>query len=260
MNDPLFTELQLSLAVKNPGHLYTLKRDSNLYFADKPLDTTVGNGMKRSLEWDWDWEWYKRLKTTVGIKLPGEWYSGNNYASCQSLMCYQKTNRSIYVCNPITGDRVKLLSQHLANSICGSWGFGYAPLSKKYKCVQLLRKRIHPKPKGRNSFKCRSTAEVFTLGGESWRELGHIPLDMNHFRPTTHVYCSGALYWVPSPSFTNWTQHLRLIEQFQERRVWRTGLKHRRQSWRAHLTVLRENVAFVIHYPTGQQGFRKSGC
>ncbi|KAF9593062.1 hypothetical protein IFM89_020069 [Coptis chinensis] len=61
-------------------------------------------------------------------------------ASCRGLMCYRNPkDNSICICNPIIGDNVKIPLKHCDPV---SWGFGYAPLSKKYKCIELFCKEI----------------------------------------------------------------------------------------------------------------------
>ncbi|KAF9593063.1 hypothetical protein IFM89_020070 [Coptis chinensis] len=139
-------------------------------------------------------------------------------------LCWLEVTWSIYICNPITGDRFKLptLTPPVKDTYRGSWGFGYAPLSKKYKYVQIIPKRIRSKLEGREHFTYTYTytAEIFTLGGESWRELACVPLGlMSRIYPTADVYCNGTLYWAMSPSFNDVVSFDLETEEFQERRV-----------------------------------------
>ncbi|KAF9593120.1 hypothetical protein IFM89_020330 [Coptis chinensis] len=87
--------------------------------------------------------------------------------------------------------------------------------------------------------------QVFTLGGESWRELEHVPYPA----PARHgpVYCNGVLYWSAGHSVPYFVLSFDLdTEQFQKRRVFPTG---NRIVGFNYLVVLGENVSFVLDLP-----------
>ncbi|KAF9593048.1 hypothetical protein IFM89_019879 [Coptis chinensis] len=222
-DDPLFPELHFSLGVKNPGHVYGIR--GNLCFVEKPKDTTVG------------------------IKLHDVWPTNKNQkyylqndcylSTCRSLMCYlTMRDKFIHICNPITQNHIKVPIP-VAGGISREdiSGFGYAPQSKKYKYVRFLYRKLN------NSL----TATVFTLGGESWRELEHVP-----YPPRLGpVYCNGVLYWSTGlkagPYFV--LSFDLETEEFQKRRVFPTGTTYDRIVGVKYLVVLGENVSLVRDLP-----------
>ncbi|KAF9618696.1 hypothetical protein IFM89_002391 [Coptis chinensis] len=217
ITDPMFSQLQMPQALTNPGNLYSSLGDSNLYFAYKPLGDKI-----------------------VAMKLPGE-LGGNKYKNLVSsggLMCYHDIEeKSIYICNPIIGDHVKINSQYFERE--GSFGFGYAPLSKKYKYLQVIFEK-QPKP--------RITVAILTLGEESWRVLAdHQNPIINQFP----VYCNGALYWLGPNLFIDEDTEYQVVsfdvetEKFRRRRILPKGTSRNFQSCDRHLAVLGETVAFV---------------
>ncbi|KAF5178309.1 dTDP-glucose 4,6-dehydratase [Thalictrum thalictroides] len=230
VSDPMFLELY---ATENPGCLYTLRGDSNLYFAVNWIDDKP-----------------------VGMKLLEDMGNIHKYRtidSCHGLLCYGDIREKyIYVCNPIIGDVVKIPIQH--GVIVLLRGLGYAPLSKKYKLFQLyFGRQPNKKPS-------RFAAAVFTLGGgDSWRDVDPTQLLANVRFISKNIYCNGSLYWkttVP-PNESNSEAHVISFdletETFRLRRVLPVGTNHTSPRYTRYLTVLGETVAYVICSHRGLQ-------
>ncbi|KAF9615591.1 hypothetical protein IFM89_024680 [Coptis chinensis] len=152
--DSLFPELHVARTSKI---LVTCTRFTGYHnlFADKPHSDAI-----------------------VGMKLCGD-LGGDNYTDIQSsagLICYRALHeKSIYICNPITWDRVKIPSENVGREV--DFGFGYAHLSKKYNYFQVSH-GLQPNP--------RLSAAILTL---------RFPISNSPF------YSDGALYWVASTVF-----------------------------------------------------------
>eukprot|EP00268_Persea_americana_P024941 TRINITY_DN24311_c0_g1_i3.p1 TRINITY_DN24311_c0_g1~~TRINITY_DN24311_c0_g1_i3.p1 ORF type:complete len:429 (-),score=43.12 TRINITY_DN24311_c0_g1_i3:147-1433(-) len=118
--------------------------------------------------------------------------------SCNGLLCfsyydngvggYCKSNRAC-VSNPITGECVILPSE---DSKC-AWisGFGFDSTRKEYKVVRVVHNRDA----------VLSTAEIHTLGSNSWRRIEDDPHSRTKYmRSQSDVLVNGRLHWCSFPN------------------------------------------------------------
>ncbi|CAI9090428.1 OLC1v1025192C1 [Oldenlandia corymbosa var. corymbosa] len=98
--------------------------------------------------------------------------------SCNGFLCLcdPVRNNPLVVCNPITGEYLKLPKTEESNEsvkdmVCG---LGFSNISNQYK-----------------------VAEVHTVGTGSWRAIGQVPLSIWTEKKLISVtYVSGSLYWI----------------------------------------------------------------
>ncbi|KAI3896481.1 hypothetical protein MKX03_014628, partial [Papaver bracteatum] len=152
----------------------------------------------------------------INLKLPVSVFG--LVGSCNGLIClssltnysgisiglYQKRfhpEEPSYICNPITREIVNLPSICInkKESDMGVeiiFGFGYHPLTKEYKIVRIsyigLANGLPPS---------RGMVEVYTLGGNGWRNTGETTFFLkSNYSAATSVCVNGSLHWVQEES------------------------------------------------------------
>ncbi|KAF8414201.1 hypothetical protein HHK36_002201 [Tetracentron sinense] len=120
--------------------------------------------------------------------------------SCNGLVCISdhSRNEDIYLCNPSNREYMKLpvpcfdvpTNEHTCFT---SLGFGYHPAMDDYKVIRII--YLYDKPlKNIDSYECE--ARIYSLGTNSWRKIGHVPLHVS--TRCSVVLGNGILLWKAS--------------------------------------------------------------
>ncbi|XP_026428710.1 uncharacterized protein LOC113324626 [Papaver somniferum] len=117
------------------------------------------------------------------------------FGSFNGLVCFRTGFRydSVYICNPVTREYVKLpkFNRDSDHSIPWTRGFGYLPLTNEYQVVE-----IHRLSADLNIVEVL----VYTVGGGSgWKIVGRFDIQDGKAHVEKHgVFVNGALHWVES--------------------------------------------------------------
>ncbi|XP_026378621.1 F-box protein At3g07870-like [Papaver somniferum] len=173
----------------------------NLYYAEYLTQEKDGKQQQN---------FHKRM-INLSIPLDVTGYVG----SCNGLICLSsnssgKTSEPSYICNPITRELVYLprIAKEKYDGISFVHGFGYHPLTDKYKVVRVsyaYNNKLKPyDPASRSGRMYRSYSRgqvaVYTLGsGKGWtnlEETSYRVLSNNADHAVGSVCVNGALHWL----------------------------------------------------------------
>lgn len=117
--------------------------------------------------------------------------------SCNGFLCLfePKQNNPVLVCNPITGEFIKLPE---ASKVGNSRdvieaGLGFSPRTNQYKVIRTFSQYTCYPISGKKEYDGR-VVEIHTLGSGTWTSVGCAPLSLNGLKFPT--YLSGALHWI----------------------------------------------------------------
>lgn len=115
--------------------------------------------------------------------------------SCNGLLCLScpSDNDPLVVCNPITGEFINLPNSKKIESQgeIMSCGLGFSPASNQYKVIRIFQNETLD-PRRTNFIDWGITAEIHTLGTETWKEIDFSAEEIFGLCPT---YFNGFLYW-----------------------------------------------------------------
>lgn len=117
--------------------------------------------------------------------------------SCNGLLClYHAPWPSFYyICNPVLGEVMVVpnrISEKQIYNYPNYSGFGFCPKTKRYKVISLMRiPSVEPEA---GLLSCKTEAEIYTLGTESWRKIGDAPLPLS--KGSFDSFLNGILHWI----------------------------------------------------------------
>ncbi|KDP36772.1 hypothetical protein JCGZ_08063 [Jatropha curcas] len=124
-------------------------------------------------------------------------------SSCDGFLCLGDRSRfynPVKMCNPVTGEYINLPEKGLDKRIEGVVvsGFGYSSISKQYKVVRWVRRKIAAREEHDN---VAVVTELYTLGDESWRRISDAPkfeydIFMNFPSSANGVFLNGLFHWI----------------------------------------------------------------
>ncbi|KAK1353732.1 putative F-box and associated interaction domains-containing protein [Heracleum sosnowskyi] len=213
---------------------------NELSFAEIPCSDDDGKGM------------VKKFSTPFSVLMPKFTVVG----SCNGLLCLCDSlyKDAVYIYNPFTRDYKELPKTRQYEEETVVWGFGYLPGTNKYKVVKvvhqwILSTGIHNVQRTRMSGTSKSEVFVFTLGGNTWRNVGLAPRYLE--RKSQEALCTnGRLHWV-TLGVRNIVHGLIIIsfdlaeEKFYE--IPRPDFSDLIESENYHLAILRGCLSAVVY-------------
>ncbi|KAF7831474.1 F-box protein interaction domain protein [Senna tora] len=114
--------------------------------------------------------------------------------SCKGLLCLcdPMYNNPLVVCNPITGEFIRLPEASNTRGTCDC-GFGYHKKTGEFKVIRVYDNYVQDPTNAKEWFSNGRVAEMLTLGNGTWKSVGEdiIPSELRF--PTS---VKGALHWL----------------------------------------------------------------
>ncbi|CAI9764068.1 unnamed protein product [Fraxinus pennsylvanica] len=121
--------------------------------------------------------------------------------SVNGFVCFRNFDLikdQLYVCNPITREYVILpvLEWSAVYSTPVASGFGVSTISDQYKVVKFLHKHEFYTTIGARSKITKSECSVYTIGTDSWRNIGGVPIACEYVYSDVGTFFNGSLHWM----------------------------------------------------------------
>ncbi|KAK1631681.1 hypothetical protein QYE76_005996 [Lolium multiflorum] len=125
------------------------------------------------------------------------------FGSCNGLLALYTNTSTIKIANLAT--RECLYLEKPAKNARGHhysfYSFGFHPVTKEYKITHFLADSVEGCP----SYKHFSVIQVYTLGGEKWRDIPTPePLSLDSVRTSGVVSVDGTVYWLTRDNTASW--------------------------------------------------------